>query len=266
MNAETTERYGTETKRYLQPCFLVVGEVQMSGCLSYRHSDREETIGGNGNGARCLDATWRTAKHVIDIDEQRNMAAQRAVLTGKVRRLGAHVSGLGVLVPLDREADLRRALDEVRAEVRSYNDTARYTSLTAYYTWFVVRDSDDAVASALYDRAQDVLRRITEAARAGAVADFRRALADTAGLETILPSETALRLEGLVAEARTAARAAVREAKGLDPEAAARALREALCAVPVDGLRAALVESAPPDDDGHDEIPSVSLTDVRWIE
>lgn len=249
-----------ETREYLRPGFLVVGEVKQRGCLSYRHSEYREE-----NGGRSLHAEWKTDKYVADLDEQRALCncRQRAMLA--LRSLGSPVGGLGIIVPLDREDDLRRTIAAVEESVREYNDAATCTGLSAHFTWFVIEPSDERIARALYEQAADVVDRLSDAIGRGDIKALRAGLRDLSGLDAVLPSDTALAVSETIRSARQRARTATRAAKKLNGEAATEEARRILQSVPVDGLRAALIEAAPTDAETI-ELDPVDARDVECAE
>lgn len=254
----------TTEKRYMQPGFLVVGNIQQKGCTSYRISDRETTRADEEG----FSEEWRTAKNVKNAEEQRAVAAKRAELSRRIAALGTYVNGFGFLVPKERETELEETLRLVRAEISVYNEAAAYTRLDGYFATFIVSGEDTAVAGALYSRAVSLVERMAKAISQGDVKTLRAACAEVGNLPAMLPADSGEELSAEVKRLREEARRAVRAAK----EAVEKGLKgeeveaKILRGISVDGLRMGLIERASEVDRAAQVAKLIPTADPRAVE
>lgn len=226
-------------KTYIEPGFLVAGDIHVDGCTTYRIADRSESRKG-----RSAEADWKTHKRVEDAEEQRALLTTKQRLSRDIAILGARVTGFGYIVPAARGKELDKTLQKIDAEVAAYNKTARVTRMSADFAVFQIDASDDRVAAALYKRVASVLEQMEAAVERGDVKRLRAAMIDMKGLDTVLPGTESKKISALVKKARTEARAALKSAKkAATAKKAEAAVRKTLRTIPIDTLRAEVVET-----------------------
>jgi len=230
---------GDSSKQYIEPGYLVVGEICASGCASYRITERDEAINENR-----LSASWHTDKTIADVAEHRSVKGRRRLICRMLNRLGTRVSGFGYIVPLTKADMLNGILQDVNGVVKSYNVNAQHTTLSCSLAVFEIKGSDDRVALALYRRATELLERINDSLINGRIGEMRKQIKMMRGLDSILPSESASKISKVIADARKAAKDAVRRTKDMPSEDAEKLTIKILSSVPVDAVRADLIEVA----------------------
>lgn len=239
MNVEDAVKAATDDARrqYIEPGYLVVGEICASGCASYRITNKDESIEANR-----LNASWHTDKTIADVAEHRSVKGRRRLICRMLNRLGTRVSGFGYVVPQTKADLLNEILQDVNGVVRSYNSNARHTRLSCSLAVFEIRGSDDRVALALYRRATELLERINDSLINGRIGEMRKQIKMLRGLDSILPSESAVKVNRAIMDARKAAKDAIRRTKDMPTEEANALTIKILSTVPVDAVRADLVE------------------------
>lgn len=252
---------GDSRKQYIEPGYLVVGEVCATGCASYRVTNKNELVSNNR-----IESSWHTDKTVRDVAEHRSVKGRRRLICRMLNRLGTRVAGFGYVVPADKSDTLNKVLQDVNDVVREYNGTAIHTCLSCSLAVFEIRGSDDRVALALYRRATELLERINDSLTNGRIGEMRKQIKMMRGLDSILPSESASKVNRVILEARKAAKEAIRKTKNMSTEEAEKTAIEILSAVPVDSVRADLIEVASQIEAGLEGTSYLSPVNARQIE
>src|SRR5512137_764344 len=112
----------TNVMRTLRPGILVSLKTQINGGVSYRRIDLDPAHLEDG----MQKSRWETTKVVQDPEE-----LERAVkVRGRIRTIIVAVcveSEHGLLCPVNRERELRAALEEARTLADGFNATAKTT-------------------------------------------------------------------------------------------------------------------------------------------
>lgn len=252
---------GDSSRQYIEPGYLVVGEICATGCASYRITNKDESIEANR-----LNASWHTDKTIADVTEHRSVKGRRRLICRMLNRLGTRVSGFGYIVPLTKADMLNEILQGVNEVVKTYNSGAVHTTLSCSLAVFEIRGSDDRVALALYRRATELLERINDSLVNGRIGEMRKQIKMMRGLDSILPSESASKISKVIADARRAAKEAVRRTKDMPSEEAEKLTIKLLSSVPVDAVRADLIEVATEIENKTDGTSYLSPVNARQIE
>lgn len=247
--------------RYINPGYLIVGSVQLRGCTTYRTSDRAEKTRGDE-----LIGDWETHKRVSSITEHRAVLNEHRRILGRVEKLGTSVAGMGVIVPLARGQEMELTLREVDAEIAAYNEGAKHTSLAANFIVFEVSQSNDRVAYALYRKVAGMLDDINAAVESGSIKNLREVLRRAKGIDVVLPEGVGQAVSAVLEQAREAAKAAVKAAKKLDEAAATATIKEILGGVPIDAVRAGVIETVETIGKAVSDQSYLAPVDARQIE
>lgn len=233
-----TKKSGTKkTRQYIKPGFLVVGDVTSTGCVSYEIRDRKEKVTDNKERAH-----WKTDKFVSNVKEQRDLVRTGTSLKRKISKLGARIGNVGCIVPMDRGKALEEAIRQIEQDVDEYNGLARETSLFASIAVFQIAATDDRVALMLYNKTTELLTRVADAIKDGNVVELRRQIQRLKGLDSVMSGSTAKQVGKVIKQARNAAKLVTKKVKDLDEKKAMKVAKKMLKGVPVNAVRADVVE------------------------
>jgi len=226
-------------KGYINPGYLVVGQVYASGCVTYVTRERTQKMGDNK-----FDADWRTHKHVKNVKENTAVRTERARLNGKIGQLGTFINHFGYFVPIAKGKELEETLKDIEIQVQVYNKQARLTRLTVDFAVFQISSSDDRIAAALYRKAVELLEQMAEYINDGDVRKLRQLFGQMKSLDRMLPEDTSEKLSSVMKDARDKAKQAVKKMKKVDQEKAkTKIAKKVLKSVPVEKIRADLIET-----------------------
>jgi len=224
--------------RLIEAGFVVVGDVEVTGCASYKITGKTEKSKDNK-----VDADWHTEKHVANLTEQNAVRNKRHELVTRMRGLGAHIAGFGYIVPLVNASKLEATMASIEKEAGEYNQQAKNTRVSVGFAVLEVASNDERVALALYKRATELLGTVNDAINAGDIKKLRQQLRRLRGLDEVLPPTTGAKIADAIAGARAAAKAAVEATKDIDEKKAVATIKKILSTAPVNGLRAEMVET-----------------------
>jgi len=251
----------TTTKKLIESGVLVVGNVLMQDCASYTQTNKGIQKRGNTE-----DTEWEGHKHVKDVNEHKRVRSMRSILASRIARLGTNIAGMGYLVPIERAAELDEVFAGIDADVRKYNAESNYTRLDAWFNVFEISGSDERIARVVYKKASDLLEATTEAIQKGDVKALRLSLANLKGVTSMIPSTQAADVTAFIDETRKAAKEALKKAKEVDTDKMEKSIRKDLKKVPVNAIRAQMIEVVEDIEKRSDKLTVVSSIGARHIE
>ena len=249
-------------KTFIQPGYLVVGNVTLNGCISYRHSNRHDVLVTQ----KTEVVEWRTERTVADKAEMAAVQRRRGELFRRLAALGPYVADFGFIVPLKRGEALEQTLRDIDEAVSEYNRDARSTRLDAWFTVFPINTGDERIACTVYRKVTSLLERAAAAIDSGNIAQLRDALDDAKGLDTVLPRAQSDELMAAVNAARAAARDAVKLAKRIGVEPSGEMVAALLRKSPVSAMRAQFVELETAVETAAAAAPRLPAVDARVVE
>jgi len=188
------------TVRDLKPCFLVAARCSVHGGINYQH-DKEQLIEAVGQGEK---ATWETIRTIEDKVEYVEARGTRSRFLRELTALGVG-SVLGVLVPTDKEKELRELSTEWRAKINEFNSKSVYSKLLVSIMVFKIQgENEEALDSMLYDL-KDTMEELKAAIKLADYKGIREVVQRLRGFSTVLPDSAAEKLVNAVQDARAQA-------------------------------------------------------------
>lgn len=185
--------------------------VRISGGVEYkRNAKRTRTV---GNGAKVEE--WETEKVTANPEEWEAAVALRGAVRHSITRLCARTPlGDLLLIPPDREPEVRAALDTARETVEKHNATATAHRVVMGCVLLRFVPEDEWTARSIRGEIFAVLTRM-DTGIGSADAEAIREAADAAKrVVPMLNPEAAVALEAAIEQARRAAREITRRVKG----------------------------------------------------
>lgn len=223
----------------LKPGFLVALKTAIRGGVEYRRKTLEQTtVGKAGRRKR-----WETVRVVRDAEEYRRAVEARSQATQAIRRV-ASMTSFGMIVPLDREADLEQAEREAQARAGAFNSNAQYSRVEVFMLKGRIAETDEQATRAIASEVSGLLRQMEAGIASLDVASIRDAANKARSLAQALDAKSAAKMGKALRAARKAAREiSLRvEKKGEDAKRVLRSLDLA----PIQALRFALLDADEP--------------------
>lgn len=144
----------------IKPCFKVTLNVSIDRGVKYRQMDHN--VEANADGSE--DAEWRTHRHYKDRDEAKAADRVFSAVRQKLHSIGTHTA-LGFVVPLEDEAKLDKALQEMEEAVDEANKGFRYCHINLEYDVVEYTNQTKGAAKSVASQIERSAQRIQEALR-----------------------------------------------------------------------------------------------------
>ena len=194
------------------PGILVALKTSVRGGVEYQRTDVERSDEGHVK-------EWHTKRYMDDPAERKAATELVNKLSNSISRLCVRTT-FGLLCRTDREAELDAAIRDVRASVREWNATTRYSTVHLNAVKGRIADNDEEAIRAIVDEATDLLDRMERGLSDADVTVIRDAASRAKRLAAMMTPEAAGQIESALEAARDAARAIVRKSGELDARVA----------------------------------------------
>lgn len=135
----------------VRPGLLVALSTQIKGGVSYVRNDKGTEREG---AAECRQ--WETIQTTTDKEEHERAKQARNAGRSAVARVCVQTP-FGLVCPVDREADLQRAIDDAGASVREFNQTAQYSRVELFAIVGRIAANDAEAARAILGDVREAL-------------------------------------------------------------------------------------------------------------
>jgi hypothetical protein len=238
-----------ENNYTIRPGMLVGLKTRIQGGVTY--STSEESLERDG----CEeDKTWRTLRHVEDVEELASATEVRNK-AGSLIRLVCIPTPFGLVCPKERRTELGERITDAQKRIQEHNKTAVHTKIDLYVIQGEIADNDKQAVLAILSEVRDALDEMKRGVETVNVKTIRDAALKAKNIGQMLPKDQEERVSKAVAAARSAARLiAKRIEKG--GELASIVLKE-ISMKPIDDLRFSFLdmEDAPKKADGGEALP-----------
>lgn len=202
----------------LKPGFLISLNTSIKGGVSYQRTDLrspEETATG------AVVSEWNTIKKVDDPEELERATKVRGKCRSVISSVCAPLPSGGMVCPLDRETELRAAIEESRRLATEHNRTANRSGVSMSI-WIGRFAGDDAEAvRAMSAEVRSLIDAMQDGIKAADPEAIREAANKARTLGAMLTADAAGKVNAAIEEARTAARAIVKRVTKEGEDAAA---------------------------------------------
>lgn len=186
----------------LRPGLLVSLKTSIQGNVTYRTQTLESEHRTADGAAK---ASWETERTVADPVELATAKQARS----KVRTLICAVcapSEFGLLCPLEKAADLEKAMVEARAVAEAFNSTARLSRIGVYVITGTVAATDAEAIRSINSEVSDLLTTMQRGVKNLDVKVIRDAADKARGLGAMLSDDARERVKIAIEAARKAAK------------------------------------------------------------
>lgn len=193
----------------IRPGILVVLKSTIVGGIAYRRVDLDVAADDIDADPDAEVARWETTKIIDDPDEYERATRTRNAATGRVRRACAHTS-FGLICPTEYEGALDAAIRDARATVDAFNVDAKHTRVGIYVLKGRIASDDAEAARAITQEIAGLVRRMDQGIASldpDAIRDAARRAREIGGM---LSEDNRTKIDGAIAEARSAARTIVK--------------------------------------------------------
>lgn len=184
----------------IKPGILVSLKSTVTGGVNYERNDLRAETAATGAEVRH----WKTTCYTADPDEHARATKVRNRAIYCVRSLCADTA-LGLVCPLEREVELRAAIEDMRRIVDEYEATARYTHVRVTVYRGTVDATDAENVNAVAEEVARIVSYMAEALARRDVKAIRDAATDAASLAMIVSDDAAQKLVRAIEAARDAA-------------------------------------------------------------
>lgn len=177
--------------------------VRITGGVEYHQANRSAAVASDG----AKIESWDTRKVTRNPEEHARAVKARADIRNAITKLCSRTPlGDLLLVPPDRETQIRESLEAARAKVEAYNATATAHFLTIGCVLTRFEPSDTASASSIRGEILTTLAQMESGIASGDVDAIRDAATAARQILPMLRADAAAYLEAAIAYARDAAR------------------------------------------------------------
>jgi len=199
-----------EQKSLLKSGWLVINDIHVRGCVSYKVQDKQEFEDGSGR----LEGDWKTHKTVKSVVEQKLLSATHYEIVNLVADLG-HTMSAGIFVVESKKDELQSALLEVRGRIETYNAKSQHTSICGQMIPFRIGSDDSVVGSAVWNHAKEALEDLRTAVDAADIKGIRAVLSQRVRrMGEMLPEGKGKKLSAAVKTCKELAKQLKRKASG----------------------------------------------------
>jgi hypothetical protein len=206
---------------------------------------------------------WKTEKVILDINERKAGTSLWNQNKRLVRSIALETIGGLMFCPKDKQEELKRIAEELRARAGRFNDETRFVRINFDLMFFDIVGNEEKVAESIRDEISGMVQELSEAIDEGDFKKIRDVAYKARGADALLAQEESAILKEAVAEARRAANRISEAARdGEDMiEAVSNLERSA-----VDAARFRFIEQIEDDDPEGDRLPAVDVREVEEIE
>jgi len=191
-------------KRIIKPCILVALKSTINGGILYNRIDLEKE---NTNGTET--AKWKTTRVIDNKEEYERAVKARGKAVNEIRKV-CHPTGLGLLCPLEKEAELTEAIANTKQIIQEFNNESNYSRINVYTTIWETHDNGEAAVRALSAEVMDLIEEMQRGIDKFKVEDIRTAANKARQIVGTLENEQSEMLNDAIKEARKAARTFVK--------------------------------------------------------
>lgn len=221
----------------LKPSILVAPYLSRQGGVEYEREDLARQ-----RVEERETATWRTKRTIANVAEMKAADALISECRRVLYRIGGRMA-FGLVVPVERKAELDAAVADIKARIETANETYLYTTVSAYFVQARFASDDPEAAAAIAEEIGGLLRDLKAALDAADVKRIRALVAAAKGMDSMLGAAEGTALKAALDAARQAAKTLVKEVE--KKERAITEVREELNLAPVDTARTLFLEFAP---------------------
>lgn len=206
----------------LRPGLLVSLKTSVIGNISY---EKRTTEAETTTDAGALRAAWETVRTIDDPKEHEAAGKARSKAASLVRAVCAR-SAFGLLCPEARSEALANAMEEARKVANAFNATAKLSRVSVYIITGRIAPDDVEAVKAINSEIAELLARMAEGVKTLDTEAIRDAASRAREMGTMLPPETASRVQAAVDAARIAARKIVKAGTAAAQEIDAATIRQ----------------------------------------
>jgi hypothetical protein len=239
-----------------KPSILLGRSITRVGGVLYTRQDGHVAVEDGRE-----EKTWTTTRVTEDLEEYKESErlaseCRRAIDTVAV------ATRVGLIVPLEKEAELDEAIILVRKKIAEKNGVWKHSKLSCSFIKARIATDDQQAAMAIGQELSGFMKELTGALDSLDVKKIRSVVASVKGMDSLLPAEASKTLHEAMAAARAAANTISKEVekKGRRIEE----VREELNLAPIDVARTLFMESdeiivqdAPADQEAADRMAAV---------
>ena len=201
----------------LKPGLLVSLRTSLRGGVQYTRVDIEKATDGSAEREK-----WETTKVVSNLEEHERATKVRGKVGALIRAVCVP-SAFGYICPIDREADLDKAIEKAKELARAHSATSP-CRVEVYTLKGRIAQTDDEAARAISGELRELLDEMGSSIAAGKVTEAREAASKAKKMGAMLSDETAEKVGKAIEEVREVAREIVKKLS--DGADAAEAVRD----------------------------------------
>jgi len=187
----------------LRPGLLVRARTTVKGNVKYKTLELEQDhITEEGEGR----ARWETERTTKDPAEQKAASKVRSAARSKIQSACVKAGDFGLMCPVERETQLRKAVAEARKLAQDFNDTATWTYVGVTVMIGRVSSDDVEAVRAINEQVRDMVDAMSEGARNLDADAIRKAANNARTLGKMLEPGASERVAKAIAIARKTAR------------------------------------------------------------
>jgi hypothetical protein len=184
----------------LRPGLLVVVDISRRGGCSYRHEN--ESVAKTESGAQV-----KSYNGIVTLDDPAEYSVGTTLCSSvkyRFSKLGAHIP-VGIIVPLSRFEDVATLDRACQAEVKAFNDVARFTRIDYTTLTFKITGENVRALERMLDELSQGLGDLEKALASLEPQEMRDVLQRMSGYVEMLPDEAAAVLQTTLSEAKKTA-------------------------------------------------------------
>lgn len=200
----------------LRPGFLVMLRTSLQGGVTY---ERQEIQADHKEGDARV-AEWNTRREIEDAAEHERAKEACSAARSMIVRQCRQTSRFGLMCAIEKEDELREAIDEAQRIVNAHNASARITRVELTAIIGRVAQSDEQAAQQIGAEVRALIDRMERGVKAADPEAIRAAANEARMLAGALTDEAAAKVSAAIKEVRSIATAIVKRVEKAGERAA----------------------------------------------